>query len=183
MEAPSDTANQIAEYRRYFDSIYIAGIPRLLNDDGAFLSFITVVTATDALAGLFAPNQQTGDRFREFIVRYYPEELRAHAENLWELRNALVHCFHPGPFALTHHASWAHLRPQGEAIVLNAEDFYAALLFSSKRYFSELETSDELQVAFLKRTSSASGGAPQVFAAQASPVLPPNKLLERTRVE
>jgi hypothetical protein len=41
MKMSADTANHIAEYRRYFDSIYIAGIPRLLNDDGAFLSFIT----------------------------------------------------------------------------------------------------------------------------------------------
>ena len=38
MDASVDTSAQIAEYRRYFDSIYLAGIPRLLNDDDAFLS-------------------------------------------------------------------------------------------------------------------------------------------------
>jgi hypothetical protein len=177
----ADRAGKIAEYRRYFDSIYIAGIPRLLNDDGAFLSFITVVTGTEALAGLYAPAKQNGDRFREFVARYYPAELRAYAEKLWELRNAVVHCFHPGPFALTHHASWAHLQSQDGTIVLNAEDFYAALLIASKAYFSELERSEELQVAFLKRTSSASGGALQVLAAQPAPILPPDKSLERTR--
>jgi hypothetical protein len=167
-----DTASQIAEYRAYFDSIYIAGIPRLLNDDGAFLSFIAVVTGTDALAGLYAPTKSNGDRFREFVVRYYPDELHAHADNLWKLRNALVHCFHPGPFALTHHASWAHLRSQDGTIVLNAEDFYAVLLSASKAYFSELEKSGDLQRSFLKRISASDGGAMQVFAARPVSTLP-----------
>jgi hypothetical protein len=172
MSASVDTAAQIAEYRRYFDSIYIAGIPRLLNDDGAFLSFIAVVTGTEALAGLYAPTKDNGDRFREFVSRYYPGDLRVHAAKLWELRNAVVHCFHPGPFALTHHASWAHLRSQDGATVLNAEDFYAALLAASRAYFSELETSEGLQRRFLKRVSSASGGAMHVFAAQPVSTLP-----------
>jgi hypothetical protein len=165
MSAGAEIADQIAEYRRYFDSIYVAGVPRLLNDDGAFLSFITVVTGTDALAGLFAPDKPNGDRFREFVSRYYPMELRVHAEQLWKLRNALVHCFHPGPFALTHHASWAHLTTQDGTPVLNAEDFYAALLIASRSYFSELEASEALQSAFLKRVSAATGGAMRVFAA------------------
>jgi hypothetical protein len=174
MDTSTHTATQIAEYRRYFDSIYIAGIPRLLNDDGAFLSFITVVTGTEALAGLYAPSKKNGERFQEFVARYYPAEYRPFIENLWELRNAVVHCFHPGPFALTHHASWAHLKPQGETFVLNAEDFYAALLIASKQYFSALEVTPELQASFLKRVASSSGGAMQVFSGVATSSLPPN---------
>jgi len=181
MDNSSDTASQIAEYRRYFDSIYIAGIPRLLNDDGAFLSFITVVTGTEALAGLCAPSMQNGERFRDFVAHYFPAEYGPFAEKLWELRNAVVHCFHPGPFALTHHASWAHLKPQGDTIVLNAEDFYAALLMASRRYFEALEASPELQGSFLKRVTSSGGGAMQVLSAIATSSLPPNKSLERTR--
>jgi len=92
-------------------------------------------------------------------------ELRVHAEQLWKLRNALVHCFHPGPFALTHHASWAHLTTQDGTLVLNAEDFYASLLIASRGYFAELEASDVLQSSFLKRVSAATGGAMRVFAA------------------
>ena len=181
MDTPADAVSQIAEYRRYFDSIYIAGIPRLLNDDGAFLSFITVVTGTEALAGLCAPSKQNGERFREFVARYYPAEYLPFVEKLWELRNSVVHCFHPGPFALTHHASWAHLKPQGDAIVLNAEDFYAALLMASKQYFAALEASPELQASFLKRVASSSGGAMQVLSAVAPSSLPRNTSLERTR--
>jgi hypothetical protein len=179
MDSTTDTAGQIAEYRRYFDSVYIAGIPRLLNDDGAFLSFIAVVTGTEALAGLRAPSKPNGNRFREFVTDYYPEEYRPYVEKLWELRNAVVHCFHPGPFALTHHASWAHLKLQEEAIVLNAEDFYAALLFASKRYFSALEGSAEMQRSFLKRISSSNGGAMQVLTEVATSSLPPNPPLQR----
>lgn len=181
MEDPSDTASQIAEYRRYFDSIYIAGIPRLLNDDGAFLSFITVVTGTEALAGLWAPSKQNGERFRGFVAGFYPSEYEPFVETLWELRNAVVHCFHPGPFALTHHASWAHLKKQGDAIVLNAEDFYAALLAASRRYFEALEGSLELQQSFLRRVASSNGGAMQVLSAVATSSLPPDASLERMR--
>jgi hypothetical protein len=179
MDSTADTAGQIAEYRRHFDSIYLAGIPRLLNDDGAFLSFIAVVTGTEALAGLRAPSKLNGERFREFVTDYFPDEYRPHVEKLWDLRNAVVHCFHPGPFALTHHASWAHLKLQGEAIVLNAEDFYAALLIASKRYFVALEGSPELQRSFLKRIASSNGGAMQVLTGVATSSLPPNPSLER----
>ncbi len=181
MNAPVDSANEIAEYRRYFDSIYIAGIPRLLNDDGAFLSFIAVVTGMEALAGLCAPSKPNGERFKDFVKSYYPAEYQPFVEKLWELRNAVIHCFHPGPFALTHHASWAHLKLQGEAIVLNAEDFYAALLFASKQYFGALESSSALQQAFRKRVASSNGGAMQVHSAAATSSLPPNTSLERTR--
>jgi hypothetical protein len=139
------------------------------------------VTGTEALAGLYAPGKRSGERFKEFVARYYSSEYHAYVEKLWALRNAVVHCFHPGPFALTHHASWAHLRQQGEATVLNAEDFYAALLQASEAYFSELEQSEELQRAFRKRVSSSSGGAMQVFTAQAAPVSLPNMSLERSR--
>jgi len=169
MTASVSIADQIADYRRHFDSIYVAGIPNLLNDDGAFLSFLNVLTGTEALAGLLAPTKSPGERFREFVGRYYPAELRAQAERLWDLRNAMVHSFHPGPFALTHHASWAHLQVQDDKVVLNAQDFYAALLNASHGYFAELSASPALQACFLKRISDANGGAPQVLVAQATP--------------
>jgi hypothetical protein len=82
---------EIEGYRQHFDAIYVGGIPHLLNDDGAFLAFLAVLTATDALAGLLAPTKPTGERFRSFIATYYPEDHRPHADQLWEFRNAMVH--------------------------------------------------------------------------------------------
>lgn len=164
MQQSETIGEAITDYRVHFDSIYVAGIPRLLNDDGAFLSFLAVIAATEALAGLYAPAAGTGDRFREFVARYYPDNLRGHAQQLWKFRNAIVHCFHPGPFALTHHASRVHLTTTGPGIVtLNAEDFYSALLSASRAYFEDLALSPEMQASFSKRISDTDGGAPQAW--------------------
>jgi hypothetical protein len=174
----------ITEYRVHFDAIYVAGIPNLLNDDGAFLSFLAVLTATEALAGLYAPSVSTGERFREFVSRYYPSPLKEDSQRLWQFRNAMVHSFNPGPYALTHHASRVHCKAPHGVTTLNAEDFYAALLVASQAYFAELVSSEELQGHFSKRIVDADGGAPQIFVVEqvrVDQVPPPNNRVERTR--
>jgi hypothetical protein len=148
----------IEEVRSEFDRVYLGGIPSLLNDDGAFLSFVAVLTGTEALAGFFAPTLNNGERFRQFVTRFYPLNLQGRAGDLWLLRNAIVHAFHPGPFALTHHMSRLHLTaPQGQTI-LNAEDFYSALIEASRTYFNALATESELSKAFLTRLRDPNGG-------------------------
>jgi hypothetical protein len=184
MTEPYDVLTDITGYRAHFDAIYVAGIPHLLSDDGAFLSFLAVLSATEALAGLYAPSLGSGERFREFVARYYPPGLKEDSQRLWQFRNAMVHSFNPGPYGLTHHTSRAHLTASHGPTMLNAEDFYAALLTASQAYFAELVTSTELQRHFAKRVSDAEGGAPQVWVveqvkAQSAP--PPNNTLERTR--
>jgi len=155
----------IAEVRSEFDRVYLGGIPGLLTDDGAFLSFVAVITGTEALAGYFAPRLSNGERFRQFVAQYYPVNLRDQAAKLWQLRNAIVHAFHPGPFALTHHNSRFHLTttPAGQP-VLNAEDFYAALVVAASSYFTALTTEQDLRAKFLERMSDPSGGALHVAA-------------------
>lgn len=152
----------IDEVRSEFDRVYIGGVPGLLTDDGAFLSFVAVLTGTEALAGFFAPTLSNGDRFRSFVSRFYPANLRDRADDLWRLRNAIVHAFHPGPFALTHHSSRLHLTaPHGQTI-LNAENFYAALVEASGAYFSALTDEFDLRQAFVTRLSDPNGGMPHV---------------------
>ncbi|MCZ6679770.1 MAG: hypothetical protein O7E52_21270 [Candidatus Poribacteria bacterium] len=114
-----------------FSRIYLGGIPSLLNDDGAFLSFICTLTATEALGGFLSPKLQNGPRFKTFIQRYFPDPYPAQADALWKLRNAAVHGFSTGPYKLTHHNSHLHLTQDGGLMVLNAEDFYATLVSSS----------------------------------------------------
>jgi hypothetical protein len=170
MTEHSANVADIAEYRAHFDSIYVAGIPRLLNDDGAFLSFLAVLSATEALAGLYAPSHGTGERFREFVARYYPAGLKEDSIRLWQFRNAMVHSFNPGPYGLTHHTSRVHLTAGHGPTMLNAEDFYAALLTASRSYFLELDKSPELQRCFAKRIGDADGGAMQVWVVQQPPL-------------
>jgi hypothetical protein len=141
-----------------FGRIYLGGIPSLLNDSGAFLSFICTLTATEALGGFLSPTLGNGLRFRTFVQRYFPAPYPAQADALWKLRNATVHGFSAGPYKLTHHNSHLHLTQDGGTMVLNAEDFYATLVSASKQYFDDLSTDAALQAAFLERVNDPDTG-------------------------
>jgi hypothetical protein len=141
-----------------FGRIYLGGIPSLLNDDGAFLSFICSLTATEALGGFLSPNLGNGPRFKTFVQRYFPDPYPAQVEDLWKLRNAAVHGFSAGPYKLTHHNSHVHLTQDGGLTVLNAEDFYATLVSASKRYFDDLGKDAVLQAAFVERANDPETG-------------------------
>jgi hypothetical protein len=149
--------------RNWFNRIYLGGIPLMMNNDTAFLSFICVLTAIEALAGYRYPGHgetaSPGERFRRFIEAYFPSEYHILADELWNFRNGMIHGFCPRRFALTEHQSQLHLRQAaGGATVLNAEDFYAALLMASRKYFAELEGSTELVSNFTARLQSDQGG-------------------------
>jgi len=49
------TQDLITHVAANFSRIYLGGIPSLLNDDGAFLSFICSLTAIEALGGFLSP--------------------------------------------------------------------------------------------------------------------------------
>jgi hypothetical protein len=85
---------------------------------------------------------------------------------LWSLRNGIVHSFNPGPFALTHHNSRLHLQSPHGQLLLNAEDFYAALILAYRAYFAALAADQTMQDNFMKRVSAKDGGAPQVWLVQ-----------------
>lgn len=142
-----------------FSRIYLGGIPSLLNDDGAFMSFICCLTAMEALGGFIRPDGRNAVRFKAFVEKYMPEPLRDQATDLWKFRNAAVHGFSPGPYALTHHSTLVHLSVSNGRTVLNAEDFYAALVVATKRYFDDVERDEDLQVAFDQRMSDPDTGA------------------------
>lgn len=135
-----------------FSRIYVGGIPSLLNNNGgAFLSFICTLTATEALGGFLRPNDKNGPRFKSFVRDYFPVPLDDQAETLWTLRNAAVHGFSPGPYKLTHHNSHLHLTTDGGLTVLNAENFYAALVSAAEKYFDALKGDAVLRAAFNER--------------------------------
>lgn len=146
--------------RQWFERIYLGGIPQMINDELAFLSFICVLTAVEALAGYrYGSSGGAGDRFRDFVTSYFAPEYRDHASDLWDFRNGMVHGFSPRRFALTHHNSRFHLsQTSAGATILNAEDFYGALVDATRRYFGELERRADLQVLFAERLGSRGGG-------------------------
>ena len=155
-----NTNPQIDSALYWFSRIYLGGIPATITDDSAFLSFVCVLTAIEALAGYRYPETGgPGDRFREFVNSYFPESYKRFAKELWGFRTSIVHAFTTGNFALTHHHSEVHFRQTNNGLViLNAEDFYGALLSAAQVFFSEVRTSPQLQELFLKRLQSPKGG-------------------------
>ena len=136
----------------------------MIRDETAFLSFLCMMTAIDALAGYWDPDRSgqgsIGARFRDFVKAYFPANYHSHADDLWDFRNGMAHGFSPRKFALTHHNGSVHFRTTKDgAKILNAEDVFADLLGAARKYFAELATSRDLQARFLKRIESSSGGA------------------------
>jgi hypothetical protein len=160
---PDSLATEIDHFRFHFDSMYIASIPRLLDETGSFLAFVCIVTAIDTLAGLFSPADGTGQRFKAFVANFFPPGLRERSEELWRFRNLMIHASNPGSFALVCGQSRLHLTPNGEVTVLNAQDCYAALVSASQAYFSALKTEPGLAANFQRRLQDKDGGVPDTF--------------------
>lgn len=156
---------EIDNFRFHFDSMYIGGIPRLLDESGAFLAFLSVLTAVDSLAGVWNPSAGSGERFKGFVATFFPAGLKGRADELWRFRNLMVHAFNPGPFALVCNQSRLHLVSGENGTWLNAEDFYAALVLASQEYFGCLSRDESLQANFARRVAQADGGAPETFLA------------------
>lgn len=156
----------IEGYRHHFDNIFVGGIPKLFNEEAAFLSFVSILTATEALAGLMEPNMGSGDRFKLFVERYFPSGYKPHIASLWKFRNTMIHSFSPGEFLISCHTSRLHLKDINGAIFLNAENFYSDMLTASIAYFSNLNTDTTLQANFQKRISEFEGGAPLTIRIQ-----------------
>ena len=157
--AKMTTDDLIRHVHSSFSLIYIGGIPSLLNDNGgAFLSFICTLTATEALGGFLKPKGNNGNRFKSFVRAYFPAPLNSQGDALWKLRNAAVHGFAAGPYTLTHHNSQLHLTIDGGQTLLNAEDFYAALVTATKTYFDALRGDVGLRAAFEQRANDPDTG-------------------------
>ncbi len=161
-----DLSHAIQEFEAHFDHLYLATIPRLLDDSGLFLAVLAMLTAVDTLSGVFAPESGTGERFRRFVSRYFPDPLNNHARSLWECRTRMIHSMHPGSFALVYGQSQLHLTQygtsaEGDIFHLNAEDFFNALASASRAFFSDLKRDGLLQENFKKRMNAKDGGAPE----------------------
>jgi hypothetical protein len=101
----------------------------------------------------------SGDRFKRFILEYFPDSYGKYATDLWKFRNSVVHAFTTAKFALTHHHSEVHFKTvSGGAVILNAEDLYGALLWAAQKYIAELRTDPGLQSLMSARLTSPDGG-------------------------
>jgi hypothetical protein len=152
----------IREFHANFEAIYIEGTKRLLDEEGMFLAFLLMLTATEALAGVFAPHLGTGDRFKAFVARFYQAPLRDLGSELWGSRNLMVHSFNPGTFGLVCDQPHIHDTRNSVGINLDVGRVHGALAAAAASYFEELRADATLQEKFMRRLQEADGGALQV---------------------
>ena len=146
----------------------------MIRDETAFLGFLCMLTAMDALAGYWDPDRSgqgaIGARFRDFVKAYFPDRYHARADDLWDFRNGMAHGFSPRRFALTHHNGTAHLCTTQDGMnILNAEDLFADLLGATRKFFADVAAHPDLQRRFIKRLESGSGGGISVGPIQIVP--------------
>lgn len=160
MNDTQELSDIAVEFRRHFDQYYLGVIPRLLNEEGLFLAFLSMLAAIESLAGTYMPDQGTGERFRAFVLTFFPKTYESHVQQLWKFRNRMIHSFNPSPFMILCSNSRMHLCDASGVHMLNAEDFYADLVAASRAYFSALYADLELQRRFGKRVRADDGGRP-----------------------
>lgn len=98
---------RITDILGWFSRIYLGGVPQLIQDETAFLSFVCMLAGIEAHSGFRDPTgsgpRANGKRFRSFVTFHFPVEYRPHANNLWAFRNGMAHGFSPRQFVLTTH--------------------------------------------------------------------------------
>jgi hypothetical protein len=153
-------SDEIANFSWNYRALFLRGIPHLLNDDGAYLSFGCTFSGVEVLAGYSYPDESSnGVRFKNWIAAYFPVAYHAIAKELWDLRNSLIHGFSPKHFALCHGRPSAHLTDQPPyKKVLNAESLFDDFQASAERYLCQVVTDSNLLAAFEKHLKAAKGG-------------------------
>jgi hypothetical protein len=143
-----------------FKEYYGDGVSAMFTDRFAYLSFVCMMIAIDGLAGFFAPQiKKNGERFCAFVRAYFPDPLRGRAEDVWALRNSLVHAFNPGQlFALSHNKSPLHLVQTSARTGLNAEEFHRTLMCAADSFFLAAKADAKLQANFKSRAADPKGG-------------------------
>lgn len=160
--------NQIETAVHWFRRIYLDGIPVLLQrNETAFLSFLCVAAATDALAGYRYQSVGVGDRFQSFVKEYFSSDYKPHANSLYFFRCRMLHNFSPAYFSLVHAKPEAHLQPSAIGdVILDDGTFFKDMSEAAERYFDQLRANSTFQNDMLKRLNDISNGGAIVVSAQ-----------------
>jgi hypothetical protein len=130
-----------------FREVFFKGLPAMLaQNETAFLSFMCITAATDALSAYRYDTDNVGERFKGFITEYYDPAYKPHVENLYKFRCRVLHNFSPAYFTLTHGRRGLHLKPSGIGdYVLEDAAFFDDMKGAAEKYFEELGASSDLQ--------------------------------------
>jgi hypothetical protein len=150
-----------------FREVFFKGLPVMLaQNETAFLSFMCITAATDALSAYRYDTNNVGDRFKTFVTVYYDPAYTRHAENLYKFRCRVLHNFSPAYFTLSHGRRGQHLKPSAIGdYMLEDVVFFEDMKSAAEKYFAELGASTDLQAKMRARiTDIHKGGGIDVSA-------------------
>jgi len=150
---------EIEDAMKWFRRINLDGIPALLqNKSTAFLSFVCVVAAIDALAG-YRYQSARGDRFAQFVREYFPDAYSQHAPKLYLFRCRMLHNFSPAYFSLVHKSPTLHLQlSKIDDTYLSDDSFFSDMRNAAEKYFAEVRSSSQRQTDMLARLNDIQQG-------------------------
>lgn len=155
----------IESARSWFREIFLKGIPFMLRqNDTAFLSFVCVVAATDALSGYRF--RDDSKRFSNFVTEYFPDAYKPHADKLYLFRCRMVHNFSPAYFTVVHNDPVKHLQSSPRDTFLDDRTFFEDMQTAAEKYFNELHASTNRQADMLARLQDTKNGG-SIFVASA----------------
>jgi hypothetical protein len=143
-----------------FREVFFKGLPVMLaQNETAFLSFMCITAATDALSAYRYDTDNVKERFTKFIGEYYDHAYKPHAANFYNFRCRVLHNFSPAYFTLSHGSRGQHLKPSpiGD-YVLEDVVLFKDMKDAAEKYFADLVASADLQAKMLARVADIHKG-------------------------
>ena len=89
MADTQELSDVAAEFRRHFDQYYLGVIPRLLNERGLFLAFLSMLAAVESLAGTYMPGSKVpANGFGLSSQRSFQKFFKAGMDELLEVQKS-----------------------------------------------------------------------------------------------
>lgn len=137
----------VEELNSSFSAVALEDIRRALdpNVNTNLAVFILGVCLIDALAGFYGGKEKpiskgNKDRFKDFIRKYLGQY---NPDDLWEVRNGMLHSYAVEKYAFVNKKSHFHNKPTNGGKFINDENFYKDLETAYKSFRDDILTNSD----------------------------------------
>ena len=140
----------VAEIDSSFNDVALVDINRALNENTNLAVFILGVCMIDALAGFYGgkekpTNDGNSDRFKNFVKKYLAQY---NADDLWEVRNGLIHSYAVEKYSFVNKKQHLHDAPSNGGKFINDENFCNDLKTAYENFKKDILCSSEKDEIF-----------------------------------
>ena len=141
----------VKELDSSFLEVALVDIDRALKENTNLAVFILGVCMIDALAGFYGgkekpTNEGNADRFKNFVKKYLTQY---DADDLWEVRNGLLHSYAVEKYSFVNKKPHLHDQPTNGGKFINDENFCSDLKSAYESFKNEILASSEQDVILI----------------------------------